>query len=220
MTEVLSGRTNGLYFIDLDEHGEYTFHFRRRDSAATETLLQLDQDRLADYLTRSRWILFSGITLAVMKEPERLAPVLERVRHANYRPALWMTVADYRDRVDAVLPFVDLLLPSEVDMRRVWPDVSMDEFMTLHGQGHVVMKRGAKGCLIRWDDRQFEVPAVNVVPVDTTGAGDAFNGAFITGLVQGRSPQQAARLGNCVAGHVVEVRGAIDPAFSASAVQE
>jgi ribokinase len=60
----------------------------------------------------------------------------------------------------------------------------------------VVVTLGERGALlVRSGARPVRVPAPSVVPVDTTGAGDAFVGAFAVGLAMGRDPAAAARLG-------------------------
>lgn len=219
LTEVLPGRENGLYFIDLDERGEYAFHFRRRDSAATETLRRIDSDSLFAYLSRSSWLLFSGITLAVMKEPERLLPVLARLRASagtriafdtNYRPALWPSADLYRERVAEVLPYADLFLPSEPDLERAWEGQAAEDVVQSLGVRRTAMKRGEKGCLLLWEGVRLELPVEERVTVaDTTGAGDAFNAGFIAGLVRGEEPLQAARRGMETAGRAVQGRGAL-----------
>lgn len=224
MTEVLPDRTNGLYFIETDAWGEYTFHFRRNDSAATETLRRIDPDRLFDYLSRSAWILFSGVTLAVMKEPSRLVRMLERLRESsgtriafdtNYRSALWPSADAYRAAVREIVPFVDLFLPSESDLHGAWPGLSPDEVRARFPVSTIALKRGRNGCVVYAHGERHEIPVENAADVvDTTGAGDAFNAGFITGLVAGLAPVDAARLGVRVAGKVVGVRGAIDPDFN------
>jgi ribokinase len=48
----------------------------------------------------------------------------------------------------------------------------------------VVITLGAEGCLCLWEDQVIHVPGFQVDVVDTTGAGDAFHGAFLYGLLQ------------------------------------
>jgi ribokinase len=52
------------------------------------------------------------------------------------------------------------------------------------------------------------VPAFNVTPVDPTGAGDAFCGAFATALSEGKSLEQALRFANAAGALAVTVAGA------------
>lgn len=52
-------------------------------------------------------------------------------------------------------------------------------------------------------------PPATVAPVDTTGAGDAFNAAYLAGRIAGIAPEAAARAANRLAGEVIRHRGAI-----------
>jgi sugar/nucleoside kinase (ribokinase family) len=53
-------------------------------------------------------------------------------------------------------------------------------------------------------------PAVKVKVVDTTGAGDAFNGGFLSGILKGYPKQEALALGNRVGGLSTRMAGGID----------
>ena len=69
------------------------------------------------------------------------------------------------------------------------------------GVGRVVMTLCAQGALLHGRGRSALVPAVEVgAVVETTGAGDAFNGGFATGLARGMAPAAAVRFGCAVAG--------------------
>jgi sugar/nucleoside kinase (ribokinase family) len=71
----------------------------------------------------------------------------------------------------------------------------------------VVMKTGAKGCVVGWEGRYESVPGISVKVVDTTGAGDAFAAGFLFGRLQGASPIDCARMANAVAARVVGNEG-------------
>lgn len=72
------------------------------------------------------------------------------------------------------------------------------------GVGHVIITMGAKGALI-YDGEQFiHIPALKAVCVDTTGAGDAFNGAFAAAMAKGESIIQAAKFACAFASLAVE----------------
>ena len=64
----------------------------------------------------------------------------------------------------------------------------------------LVLKSGAEGCILFLRDegsgiRSVRIPAYPVRQKDATGAGDCFDGAFLAGLILGKSPEEAARMG-------------------------
>jgi ribokinase len=77
------------------------------------------------------------------------------------------------------------------------------------GSAGVVLKMGAEGvyCASANGEEKF-IPAFPVKAVDTTAAGDAFNGAFATGLMLGKSALQSAQFAMAVAGISVTRAGA------------
>ncbi|MEM8742959.1 MAG: PfkB family carbohydrate kinase, partial [Pseudomonadota bacterium] len=69
------------------------------------------------------------------------------------------------------------------------------------GAGAAVITLGARGALFQSPGRSEMVPAFNAGPVvETTGAGDAFNGGFAVALARGEDPVAATRYGCAVAG--------------------
>nr|WP_202421485.1 PfkB family carbohydrate kinase [Nocardiopsis alba] len=74
--------------------------------------------------------------------------------------------------------------------------------------GVVVLRRGARGCLVaREETGVVPVPAFPVSAVDTNGAGDAHVGVFTAGLSRGTDPVEAARRANAAAALAVTRRG-------------
>jgi ribokinase len=67
----------------------------------------------------------------------------------------------------------------------------------------VAVTLGERGALIISDGREKLVPAFNVKPVDTTGAGDAWNAAFSTHLAEGNDPFYSAEMANRAAAFLV-----------------
>ena len=72
----------------------------------------------------------------------------------------------------------------------------------------VVITLGERGVFISKDGREEILPAFSVPAVDTTGAGDAFNGGLLTALAEGRDIWQAARFANALAALSVQKMGA------------
>ncbi|TEU15666.1 MAG: carbohydrate kinase [Anaerolineales bacterium] len=107
-----------------------------------------------------------------------------------------------RPRLDELLPLVDVLIASE----RFPPaytgqddQVQAGRSLLEMGPEIVVITLGAEGCLCLWEDQVVHVPGFQVNVVDTTGAGDAFHGAFLYGLLQGWELERTAIFANAVA---------------------
>jgi sugar/nucleoside kinase (ribokinase family) len=73
-----------------------------------------------------------------------------------------------------------------------------------------VIKRGAQGALAVLSDGVMKVPAPRAAVVDTTGAGDAFNGGFLSGLVRGHRLETCLRLGSLVGSASTRKAGGLD----------
>ena len=211
---------NGIYFISILPGGQREFTYYRKGSAAS-TLEPADLD--LPYLASARVVHASGITQAIS------ASCRAAVREAfcgvktaggralvsfdpNLRTQLW-PVAEARAGLDAVLPFVDILLPSAPEETEQLVGIADPEAVVRHFWGRgvktVVVKNGPGGCVVGAEGRIASLPAYPVNAVDTTGTGDAFNGAFLHGVVQGMGPVEAARLGNITAALKARGRGAV-----------
>lgn len=79
------------------------------------------------------------------------------------------------------------------------------------GVTKVVVKLGEKGCLVgEMNNNNYTVPTMPVESVvDTTSAGDSFNGGFLSCYLAGGSLKQSCQRGNALAGVVIQHRGAI-----------
>jgi ribokinase len=75
-----------------------------------------------------------------------------------------------------------------------------DKLLTM-GVGTAIITLGEKGALLHARGQSEHVPAVKAGPVvETTGAGDAFNGGLAAALARGTAPLEAVRFANAVAG--------------------
>ncbi len=79
-----------------------------------------------------------------------------------------------------------------------------------HHSKNTILKLGSKGS--RWISPEFRIDAapIKVAALDTTGAGDAFNGGFLAGLIGKKTPLQCLELGNLVGGLSTRAAGGID----------
>jgi ribokinase len=96
----------------------------------------------------------------------------------------------------------DVFLPSEYEAVTLGgtPDpVAAARFFATLGPAVVVVKRAERGCLVLDGGTLTEVPAEVVTPVDSTGAGDAFCGAFAAAHLATGDPVDAARKASAAA---------------------
>jgi sugar/nucleoside kinase (ribokinase family) len=78
------------------------------------------------------------------------------------------------------------------------------------GCHQVVIKLGSEGAYVHAPDYTGFVPGFRVNVIDTTGAGDAFSGALLTGIIKGLDPYKAARFANVVGAFCVQLLGATE----------
>ncbi len=75
----------------------------------------------------------------------------------------------------------------------------------------VVVKMGEKGCWVATKEKDLYCPGFPVCPLDTTGAGDLFASGFLFGILQQKTLEECALLGNILGSAVVQYIGAEIP---------
>jgi 2-dehydro-3-deoxygluconokinase len=219
----IAGKTPGLYLISLN-NGERTFSYWR-DSAAARTLAD-DADHLRSAIEQADLVYVSGITLGILA-PEAVDTLLAELRRAkasgktvafdpNLRPRLWASKEIMLKTIEDGARAATLVLPSFDDETTHFGDATVtDTIARYHALGvrDVVVKNGADGAYLSFGEVELHVPGVATDQiVDTTSAGDSFNGAFLSRLLAGRSPGEAAAYGAAVASVVIGHHGAlVDP---------
>ena len=117
---------------------------------------------------------------------------------------------------DSIFALCDYMTPNETEVEEMTgvKVVTMDDAKTAanallaRGVGTAVITLGERGALIHNDKISEVVPIFRAGPVvETTGAGDAFNGGFAVGLARGLNPVEAAKFGCAVAGISVTRKG-------------
>ncbi|OUS36116.1 ribokinase [Rhodobacterales bacterium 56_14_T64] len=110
---------------------------------------------------------------------------------------------------DGMLELCDFLTPNETEVEAITgvSVTSIDQarqaadVLLARGVGAAVITLGENGVLYHDANQSVHVPAFNAGPVvETTGAGDAFNGGFAAALVRGMTPVEAVRFGCATAG--------------------
>ena len=120
------------------------------------------------------------------------------------------------DKFKKVLPYVDCVSPNLQDARKVFdlndPDVLLDRFLEL-GTKMAAIRMGADGSVFADSDgNRFQIPTVPVEKiVDQTGAGNAYCGGLIVGMVQSESVKEALCKAAVSASFPLEQFGALFP---------
>lgn len=215
-------RQSGLYAIELDEQGERSFAYWRGQSAARLMFDHADTDRLVATAQSADLLYFSLISLAILPEQgrQKLLALAQRVRtnggrvafDGNYRPRLWDTAEAAISARDRAIAVADIGLPT-LDDETALSGESTAQDVADHWRGRgceeVVVKLGSKGCLL--PDAARSMPPAQLRPVDTSGAGDAFNAAYLSSRMLGQPPAVAAASGHRLAGWTIGRHGAIPP---------
>ncbi|MDQ6433160.1 sugar kinase [Mesorhizobium sp. LHD-90] len=218
----IPGARPGLYAITLTG-AERSFTYWRSDAAARQ--LASDPAALAKSLENQSLVYFSGITLAILS-PEARKVLLNAVAGAraqktlvafdpNFRPRLWPDAETAKAAFEAALATTDIALPTFPDEQALFGDAAPHDTakrLKKLGVSEIVVKNGEAEALIAHGDLLTPSPATAVAkPVDTTGAGDSFNGGYLAARLVGDSPVEAAVRAHRVAGAVIQVRGALAP---------
>lgn len=115
----------------------------------------------------------------------------------------------------APLANLTAFLPSREEVQRIWQPQSMVRWM--HEVQNtcpsltLAVKTGPAGSLVLGHNSEMVlwVPSFPSLVLDTTGAGDAYCGGFLAGLVQGKSVKECAAMGTVSASYVIEAFGAL-----------
>jgi len=123
----------------------------------------------------------------------------------------WDVTEQWWPSIAPALPYIDIFMTNELEAKHLTKYSNPQQaakYLASAGARIIVVKQGARGCYVYSDNWQGQVPAFNTQVVDTTGAGDAFAGAFIYGLARGWEIEQAATFANAVGALCVAALGA------------
>ncbi len=179
---------------------------------------------VADVEGKRALIESAGVFITQLEQPIPAAHrALEIARAAGVTTIL--NPAPAAALTDAMLGLCDYITPNESEAETLTeiPVVTVGDAecaagaLMARGAGAVIVTLGANGALYRDRTRSVHVPVISAGPVvETTGAGDAFNGGFAVALSEGRDVIDAVRFGCATAGISV-TRPGTAPAMPARA---
>jgi len=184
----------GLVYVAVTPGGQRTlFGGAGANRNLAATLLS------ADVIARSHWLHVTSYNVLDDHSLDATTRTMQLAHASGVPVSLDIGLAPMRlapELVANAAARADVLFPSD------------DSGDVAHAGQAVLRKLGAAGCTILTDSARVSVPAFRVSAVDTTGAGDAFDGGYIAGQVRGLDMRSSALLANACGAAAVTVLGA------------
>ncbi len=199
---------SGVALIMVDKDGRNMIAVA---PGANRNLTEEEIVNTEDAITHARILL---IQLEVPVDPVLRALAIARENHVT----TILNPAPARALQSMLLSLVDVLTPNEVEAGLLTGVNVKDERDAVaaarklldSGVQHVIVTLGEKGSVWVTSGQEQFFPPFRVTPVDSTAAGDAFNGALACALAEGRTMEQAIRFANAAGALTVTRRGAQD----------
>ena len=212
----------GLYLIKNKDNGEKQFFYWRDESAAKQYFNNIDFLNLYKELKNFDYIYFSGITLSIIHISKlnnfiKLLNLLKSkkikiVFDFNIRPTRW-NKKNLNNFFDSVLKFVDICFLSGEDMS-YWKNKngikSYEQIVRKYKIKHSIFRKNAKFTYVFLNKNKyvFKNKLLKKV-VDTSGAGDGFNAAYLSNFIVNNDPVLALKAGSTLGSKIVMKKGAI-----------
>lgn len=171
-------------------------------------------DQVDELVKKADALFIQGYTLA----EKRVVPLALRTieRAVALKLPIYLDVGPFMaqvppERIRWIVERADVILMTEDEAPLVSGGLAgAAAYNALLAQGvrTLVVKRGASGCLVITPDSQEVIPGVEVKVVDTVGAGDCFDAAFVAGRLKGMSLRDSALLANAMGAASVQKMGA------------
>ena len=200
--EVVEGSATQIAFITIEENtGERTIVWDRDDRLAYKP-----EEAPRNFGSQGRVLHLDA------HDPPACVRVAQDAKQAG--TLISADIDNVYDGLPGLLPYIDILLGSKEFPNRVTgiadPMEALVELQNRYGSGIVGMTLGDQGAVIYCEGQFLKSPAYTAPGgcKDTTGAGDAFRGGFLYGMLTGEDIETSMKLGNAVAAMKCSALGA------------
>ena len=203
---VVEGESTGVALIFVNAEGENVIGIHAGANAALTT------ERV-----EAQRAIISGADALLMQLESPVESVLAaaKIAHENHTTVV-LNPAPARVLSDELLALVDIITPNETEAEKLTgirvenDDDAARAAGALHdkGIGTVIITLGSRGVWVSANGEGRRVPGFKVKAIDTIAAGDTFNGALVTALLEGRAMDEAIRFAHAAAAIAVTRKGA------------
>ena len=202
----VNAQSTGVALIFVNAEGENVIGIHAGANAALSVeQVEVEKARIA------------GAQALLMQLESPLESVLAAAKIAHqHQTTVVLNPAPARHLPDELLSLIDIITPNETEAEKLTgirvenDDDAAKAARVLHekGIGIVMITLGSRGVWVSHDGQGRRVPGFKVQAVDTIAAGDTFNGAFLTALLEGTALDEAIRFAHAAAAIAVTRKGA------------
>ncbi len=195
-----------LAFAEVIQDAETQIGYIIIEAERGERTVIWDRDQRLAYTPAEAPVQFAGKARVLhldSHDPRACARMAQAARNAG--TIVSADIDNVYDGLPELLPLIDVLISSK-EFPRLLTGISdtraaLSEIKARYGCALVGLTKGGRGATVLCNGEFLETPAFQVPGgcVDTTGAGDAFHGGFLYGLLQGENVETSLRLGCAVA---------------------
>lgn len=203
---VVAGESTGVALIFVNAEGENVIGIHAGANAALTT----------ERVEEQRGIIAGAEALLMQLEsPVESVLAAAKIAHENHTSVV-LNPAPARVLSDELLALVDIITPNETEAEKLTgirvenDDDAARAALALHekGIGTVIITLGSRGVWASVNGEGRRVPGFKVKAIDTIAAGDTFNGALVTALLEGKAMDDAIRFAHAAAAIAVTRKGA------------
>lgn len=203
---VVAGESTSVALIFVNAEGENVIGIHAGANAALTT----------ERVEAQRGIIAGAEALLMQLEsPVESVLAAAKIAHENHTSVV-LNPAPARVLSDELLALVDIITPNETEAEKLTgirvenDDDAARAALALHekGIGTVIITLGSRGVWASVNGEGRRVPGFKVKAIDTIAAGDTFNGALVTALLEGKAMDDAIRFAHAAAAIAVTRKGA------------
>lgn len=202
----IAGESTGVALIFVNDEGENVIGIHAGANAALSTTLVAEQEQR---------IASADALLMQLESPLESVQAAAEIAHHNNTTVV-LNPAPARALSDKLLALVDIITPNETEAEKLTgvrvtnDDEAAKAAQVLHdkGIGTVIITLGSRGVWASQQGKGQRIPGFKVQAIDTIAAGDTFNGALMTALLEGEALPDALRFAHAAAAIAVTRKGA------------